>query len=144
MALEDFKLKRNFIISVKYNSNLIQFITEFAEKEKITCATFSAIGALRSAKIGAYDQEKHKYVEIAIETPHEMANCTGNISLKDGKSFVHAHAVLSDEKGNTKAGHLFEAVVFATEILIQEFDGPKLERKYDKITDLSLWDIGRT
>jgi uncharacterized protein len=142
MALADFKLKMSYFVSVEHDSDLVQFITELAEKEKITNATFFGIGALKYATLGAYDQERHDYVEIAIETPHEIACCTGNISQKDGKPFVHAHVVLSDEKGNVKAGHLFRGVVFAAEILVQEFDGPMLERKFDEITGLSLWDRG--
>jgi uncharacterized protein len=142
MALGDFKLKRSYIVNVEHDSDLIQFITELAEKEKITNATLLGIGALKRATLGAYDQDKHDYIEIAIETPHEIACCTGNISLKDGKPFVHAHAVLSDEEGNVKAGHLFKGVVFAAEVLVQEFDGPRLERKFDELTGLSLWEGG--
>ncbi|HUL38675.1 MAG TPA: PPC domain-containing DNA-binding protein [Methanomassiliicoccales archaeon] len=140
MTLGDFKLKRSHIISVAHGSDLLRFITELAEKEKITNAVFFGIGALKCATLGAYDQQRHEYLEIAIETPHEIASCTGNISLKDGKPFVHAHAVLSDEKGSVKAGHLFGGVVFAAELLIQEFDGPRLERKFDELTGLSLWE----
>ena len=117
-------------------------ISKPAEKENITNAAFWGIGALKRATLGAYDQVRHNYVEIAIETPHEIACCTGNISLKDGKPFVHAHAVLSDEKGNVKAGHLFKGIVFAAEVLVQEFDVPRLERKFDELTGLSLWDGG--
>jgi len=65
----------------------------------------------------------------------------GNVSLKDGEPFVHAHAVLSDEKGNTRAGHLLEGIVFAAEVHLSQLEGPKLERKYDEVTGLSLWDI---
>lgn len=106
-------------------------------------ATFLVIGAFKSTKIGSYDQEKHKYLEIVIDTPREIASCIGNISLKDGKPFVHAHVVLSDENGNTRAGHLFEGLVFAAEIHLQEFDGFKLERKHDEVTGLSLWHMER-
>jgi predicted DNA-binding protein with PD1-like motif len=141
MALADFELKKSYIINVEHDLDLIQFITELAEKANITNATFTGIGALKRATLGAYDQERHNYVKIEVETPHEIACCTGNISLKDGKPFVHAHAVLSDEKGNVKAGHLFKGVVFAAEVLVQEFDGPRLERKFDELTGLSLWSV---
>jgi hypothetical protein len=64
----------------------------------------------------------------------------GNISVKDGRPFVHAHAVLADKNGNTKAGHLLEGTVFAAEVYLRELKGAKLERKYDEVTGLSLWE----
>ncbi|MBE0512859.1 DNA-binding protein [Candidatus Bathyarchaeota archaeon] len=135
-----FELGRNFLVRAEHNSDLIQFVTELAEKEGITVATFTAIGALKRAKLEFYDQEKHEYREIALDSPQEIASCVGNISVTDGRTFVHAHAVLADKNGNTKAGHLLEGVVFAAEVHLRELKGAKLERKYDTVTGLSLWE----
>jgi hypothetical protein len=99
------------------------------------------IGAVKSAKLGFYDQEKHEYNEIIVDSPHEIATCIGNVSLKNGKPFVHAHAVLADKSGKTKAGHLIEATVFAAEIYLCELKGKKLAREHDEETGLSLWKI---
>lgn len=141
MAFVEFNLKRNLIVRAEHGSDLIQFITELAEEEGITTAAFTAMGALKCAKLGFYDQEKRVYKEIVVDTPQEIASCIGNISIKDGKPFVHAHATLSDEEGNTKAGHLLEAAVFAAEIHLHELKGPRLKRKRDEVTGLFLWDI---
>jgi len=96
---------------------------------------------LKRARLGFYDQKNHEYREIKIDSPHEMASCIGNISLKDGEPFVHAHVVLADEAGNTKAGHLLEGIVFAAEVHLRRLEGPKLERKHDEVTGLSLWEV---
>lgn len=129
------------IIRVKHDSDLVRYITELAKKEGITAASFTAIGALKHAKLGYYDQRKHEYSTIAISNPHEIASCIGNISFKNGQPFVHAHAVLADKEGNTKAGHLFEGIVFASEVHLSILKGVRLERKYDDETKLSLWSI---
>ena len=141
MGYAKFELGRNFLVRAEHDSNLVKFLTELAEKKEIIAATFTAIGALKRAKLEFYDQEKHEYRKITLDSPHEIASCVGNISVKDGKTFVHAHAVLADKNGNTKAGHLLEGVVFAAEVHLRELKGAKLERKYDKVTGLSLWDI---
>jgi predicted DNA-binding protein with PD1-like motif len=141
MVYAQFELGRDFLVRAEHDSDLVQFVTELAEKEGITVATFTAIGALKRAKLEFYDQEKHEYQEMTLDSPQEIASCVGNISVKDGKTFVHAHAVLADKNGNTKAGHLLEGVVFAAEVHLRELKGAKLERKYDKVTGLSLWDI---
>ena len=130
---------RELFVRVSHSSDFIEFITELATNEKIYIATFTAIGALSWAKLGFYDQIEQKYLEIKFDSPLEIASCLGNISLKKGKPFVHAHVVLSDNDGITKAGHLLEGAVFAAEVHLRILKGEKLERKFDKITGLSLW-----
>jgi predicted DNA-binding protein with PD1-like motif len=80
-------------------------------------------------------------LETPLSATQEIASCVGNISMKDGIPFVHAHAVLADQNGNIKAGHLLEGKVFAAEVHLTELIGSKLVRKNDPVTGLSLWDI---
>ncbi len=109
------------------------------KKERIVVGAFTAIGALKSVKLGFYNQERHEYQEISLDFPHEIACCIGNISTKNGRPFVHAHAGLADKNRNTKGGHLKEGIVFAAEIHLLELKGAKL-RKHDEATGLSLWE----
>ena len=132
---------RNLVVRAKHDSDLVEFLTELAKKNRIMVATFTAIGALKYAKLGFYDQKTHEYVETLLLTPQEIASCVGNISMKEGEPFVHTHAVLADRDGNTKAGHLLEGKVFAAEVHLIELLGTKLVRKNDAVTGLSLWDI---
>jgi predicted DNA-binding protein with PD1-like motif len=132
---------RNLVVRAKHDSDLVEFLTELAKKNRITAATFTAIGALKHAKLGFYDQKTHEYLETLLSSPQEIASCIGNISMKEGDPFVHAHAVLADRDGNTKAGHLLAGKVFAAEVHLTELLGTKLVRKYDAVTGLSLWDI---
>ena len=141
MGAKRVELGRNFFIRSEPDSDLIGFVTEFANKNKIMLARFTAIGALKSAKLGFYDQQKHEYVEHSLLLPQELAGCVGNVSLKDGEPFVHAHAVLADQSENVRAGHLLAGRVFAAEIHLTEFLGEKLVRKPDPVTGLSLWDM---
>ena len=141
MPFKKLDVGRIFLVRAKHDSEIIYSVTELAEKNAIMTATLTAIGALKSAKIGFYDQEKHEYLETSLLNPQEIASCTGNISIKEGKPFVHAHAVLADHNGNTKAGHLLEGKVFAAEVHVLELLGAKLIRKNDAVTGLSLWDV---
>ena len=141
MSFRKFDCGRNFIVRVKHDSDIIDFVTAVAKENGIKAATFTAIGALKNAKLGFYDQKRHEYLEDMLPAPQEIASCIGNISIKEDKAFVHAHAVLADEEGNTKAGHLLEGKVFAAEVHLIELVGEKVVRKYDAVTGLSLWDI---
>ena len=131
---------RQLMVRVRHDADLIQSILELARSKEIEAGSFTAIGALKRAKLGYYDQKNRKYREIMIGMPHELVSCVGNVSLSEGKPFVHAHVVLADEKGNTKAGHLLEGIVFAAEVHLRQLEGPKLERKLDEVTNLWLWE----
>jgi len=141
MSYRKLDVGRIILVRVKHDSEIIKFVTELAKKNSIMTATFTAIGALKWAKLGFYDQEKHEYLESSLLAPQEIASCMGNISIKEGEPFVHAHAVLADQNGNTKAGHLLEGKVFAAEIHLTELIGEELVRKNDAVTGLSLWKI---
>ncbi len=141
MGSKEFQTGRNFVVRGEHDTDLVVYLAIFAEENNISAAVFTALGALKDAKLGFYDQKRHVYGEIALPEPVELVSCVGNISLKDGQPFVHAHAVLSDEKGNARGGHLLGGTIFAAEVHITELLGEILARKLDKVTGLSLWDF---
>ncbi len=136
----EFQQARLFAGRLPHGSDLINTIEEFCKKALIQMATFSVIGAVSSATIGAYDQKQQVYVTFKEEAPLEIVICTGNVSLKDGKPFIHAHILLADEQGKTSGGHLFsETIIYAGEINLQELAGKPMQRTYDNDTGLMLW-----
>ena len=139
ISLFEFNADEELMVRLEHDADLVQSVTELARSRGIEAGSFTAIGALKSARLACYDQTAHEYLEIRIDSACELASCTGNVSLKDGKPFAHIHAVLADEVGNTKAGHLLEGIVFAGEVHLRQLQGPRLERKYDEVTHLSLW-----
>jgi len=84
MSSRKLDVGRNFIVRVKHDSEIINFVTNVAKEHGIMIASFTAIGALRCAKLGFYNQEKHEYFETLLSSPQEIASCVGNISLKEG------------------------------------------------------------
>jgi predicted DNA-binding protein with PD1-like motif len=141
MPSAEFSSEKHLLIRADQNSDLIQFLEALAEQKHIDAATFTAIGALKYAELGFFDQQKQEYQKVVLDSPHEIAGCIGNISLKNEKPFVHAHATLGDKFGNTKSGHLIKGIVFAAEIYLCKLSGQRLERKYDEDTNLSLWEV---
>ncbi len=124
--------------------DLLNSLTDFAREKNIRTGQVQVIGALQRAVIGFYHQDQRKYQSISFDKHLEILSLEGNISLKDGKPFVHAHITLGDEKGNSFGGHLMEGtVVFAGEFIIREFEGRDLSRVYDEETGLALWNMDR-
>ena len=134
-----FEQGRSLLIRLDHGKDMIAEITELAGDLGIETGIFWAIGALSSAELGYYDQVKHEYGKIPVEEPVELASCSGNISIRDGQPFVHAHAVLADRKGKTLGGHLMKGRVFAAEVHLQELSGQSLRRVHDPTTGLKLW-----
>jgi predicted DNA-binding protein with PD1-like motif len=139
-TLTEFGMGRQLAGRLPHGRDLLKSIERMGEKSGIRMATFTLIGAVSSATIGAYDQTQQVYVTVKKEIPLEIVTCLGNISLKKGDPFVHAHVLLSDEAGNPFGGHLFsETIIYAGEIHIQELTGEPLNREYDETTGLMLW-----
>ena len=134
-----FEQGRSLLIRLDHGKDMIAEITELAGDLGMETGVFWAIGALSSAELGYYDQVKHEYGKIPVGEPVELASCSGNISIRDGQPFVHAHAVLADRKGKTLGGHLMKGCVFAAEVHLQELSGQSLRRVHDPTTGLKLW-----
>lgn len=138
-----FEAGRHLLAKLPYGSDLIPTLEEFSISEKIQTAIFSMIGAVSCVTLGYYDQKLQVYVTTKKKEPLEIAHCTGNITIKDGKPAIHVHAVLSNQEGRVYAGHIFsKTTIFAGEIYIQPLLGAPLERVYDENTGLFLWKGG--
>ncbi|MDY6906093.1 MAG: PPC domain-containing DNA-binding protein [Thermodesulfobacteriota bacterium] len=136
----ELKPGRRFMGRLPHGGDIVTCVEAFCKTNDIQAGTVSIIGAVSSATLGVYDQAQQVYVTWQVEGALEILSCTGNISLKDGVPFLHAHILLGDEKGNVTGGHLFsETVVFAGEIEITELTGASFERGYDDTTGLMLW-----
>lgn len=130
---------RLFFIGLDHDSEIVASITNLAEGLGIEAGIVSAIGALKRAEIGYYDQNSHEYRAIEVDRPMEITSLIGNISTRDGKPFLHAHATLADSEGNVRGGHLSSGTVFAAEVSLRELIGQPPVRKHDPTTDLFLW-----
>jgi predicted DNA-binding protein with PD1-like motif len=137
--IREFKQGRIFLARLDHGADIISQITNLAEENGIETGALSAIGALSRAKLAYYDQLSHEYGTFSLEEPVELVSCSGNISMRDGRPFVHAHAVLSDGTGRTWGGHLTSGTIFAAELYLQELSGLPLKRVPDPVTGLKLW-----
>ena len=136
------KPSRIFMGKIEYNSDLLDGLTGICTEKNIQLGKVEAIGSVKKARLGYYNQQEQKYHYIDLSEPLEIINLTGNISLKDDKPFIHAHVSLSDSKGNAFGGHLVQGtIVFACEVIIYTFDGPEFRRCFNDETGLPLWDI---
>jgi uncharacterized protein len=140
LSVRDFRQGQSILARLDHGGEIIGSITALAEEMNIAMGTFSVIGALSRAELAYYDQGARQYRKTVVDRAVELASCTGNISIRDGKPFVHAHAVLSDSDFKTVAGHLASGTIFAAELYLVELVGETLTREFDPHTGLFLWD----
>ncbi|MCX5749743.1 MAG: DNA-binding protein [Candidatus Saganbacteria bacterium] len=96
---------RSFIGRFESGEDLLASLNDLCKKENIRLGVFNLIGAVRNAKLGYYDQEQKQYTGcVEINKKLEISSCTGNISIKDGEIFVHAHITLADFDGKAFGG----------------------------------------
>lgn len=127
------------MVRLEHGSDIMDAIREAAADRSIDSGFFSVIGALSSVELAYYDQTEKVYRKRSFEGAYEIASCTGNISLKDGERFIHAHIVLADENHNLIGGHLLGGRIFAAELHITCLEEEPPVREYDPVTGLFLW-----
>ena len=134
---------RVLIGRLPFGGDLLGSLTAVCQNENVKFGWMSAIGAVSSAVLGYYKQDDREYMDcVNLEKGLEIVSCTGNISLRDGEIFVHAHAILSDDQGNCFGGHLMPGTrIFAAEYHIKELEGEPFRREFDDETGLVLWPV---
>ena len=137
-------IKRTIMGQLPYGADLYDSLSALVQKEQITLGRIQAIGATTHAVVAYYDQNTKTYNPLEFTGGMEILNLNGNISIRDGKPFVHVHILLGDAQGRVFGGHLMPGTkLFACEVTIDEFvDGDDLHRAKEERTGLFLWTSG--
>jgi uncharacterized protein len=131
---------RIFAVVFGTGDEVSQGLLEFARRNGVTGASFTAIGAFRRATLAFFDLATKEYEEIPVEEQVEVLTLAGNIGTHQGEPRVHAHVVVGLRDGSTRGGHLLEATVRPTlEVVVTETPG-YLRRTEDPETGLPLID----
>lgn len=124
------------------NEDLADCIRRKAQESNVKAGIFILIGSLKNAVLGFYKEGEYK--PIRLDGPLEIASCMGNIAVDEkGEVIVHAHLVVSDEKGRAFGGHLMSGslVGVTAELIIAEATGVGVKRIFDKKTKLKLLNL---
>ena len=132
------------LVRVPTGEDLLAYLDGFVAERGITTAWLSYLGALTTAALRYYDQREKQYSDFHIHEHLEVVSGTGNVSLLNGKPFIHTHAVLADAAGRAFGGHVnYGCEVWALEVKIEELSGEAPIRRFDEQTGLSLWGDAR-
>jgi predicted DNA-binding protein with PD1-like motif len=126
------KINHSYIVHVEKGEKVMQTLTNFCIEKGIYSAQISGIGAVRNVDIGAYDISNKDYIHRIFENILELLSFQGNVAIKDGEPFLHAHITLGTHDMEVYGGHLFEMEVAAVgEFIIHDFQNKNTLRQYN-------------
>jgi uncharacterized protein len=130
--------QRTFVVVLETGEEIVASLQEFATRESVHAASFTAIGALSDAVLLYFDWQKKDYQKIPVQQV-EVASLIGDIADDpEGKPALHIHIVVGTRDGSAKAGHLGEGHVRPTlEVVVTESPA-HLRKVKDAETGLAL------
>ena len=131
--------QKTFALVFDTGDEAMKLLTDFARKQGLSAAHFTAIGAFERAVIGYFDWHKKDYRKIPVSEQVEVVSLIGDVALTEkGEPRVHAHVVLGRSDGSALAGHLLEGHVRPTLEVVLIESPARLQRRHDEESGLAL------
>lgn len=134
-----YQTDRLYVFRLPPGVDLLEGLTDYCRQAGIGQAILSGIGAVKKVEIAHFSFAAQEYHRLRLEDELELLALNGNVSLRDGEPFVHAHLLLGDREGRVWGGHCFAAEVLVAEIALHGLAGQPLERVLDPRLGLKLW-----
>ncbi|OGD13438.1 MAG: hypothetical protein A2W20_03490 [Candidatus Aminicenantes bacterium RBG_16_66_30] len=117
-----FVLGSTYVVRLDAGEKIIETLKALCERDGIGGGYFHGLGAVGEAEIGRFDPESNDYAWARLVGAYEIVSLYGNITVADGKPFIHAHIALGDNTFAVRGGHLKEAAVSVTcEVTLTRF-----------------------
>ena len=132
------RITQSIFVRMDPGEEILEQLELVAEREHITLASVSGLGAVNEFTVGVYKTTEKQYLSKRFTGAYEIVSLTGTITTKDGAFYPHLHMSAGNERGQVFGGHLNHAVVSATaELVLTVIDGT-VERRFDETIGLNL------
>jgi uncharacterized protein len=133
------QLPKTFVLVFQTGDELANGLSKFADEQKLSAASFKAVGALSSVRLAWFSWESKKYEpSVTLDEQVELLSLIGDVALNEGKPAIHAHAVIGKRDGTAYGGHLVEAHIRPTcEVVLTESPA-HLQKFVDPESSLAL------
>lgn len=117
------------VVRMDPGDEIIDCLLRLQEQEKFGFAQVTGLAAVDEVEIGVFDLKEKIFRGNTFKGTFEVSNLTANLTMMDGKPYVHAHMTFGDETGHAYGGHLVRSRVSATgEFLVQGWRDIQPER----------------
>jgi len=126
-------------VSLDRGEDLLEGLNQAVAQLGFQAATIQVIGGLEAARLGYFDPQRKEY--LPTSTGHvEISSGLGNVSIRDGKPFIHLHLVVSDPDGEAMGGHAMAGcIAFVVEAYLRALSGPPPVREERPGMGLKVW-----
>lgn len=132
----------NYLVRMNKGEELVECLVSLAKENKIKGAWVSAIGGGQAAELGFYHLDRKEYSWHKVNELVEILSLSGTLAWDGDEPTLHAHAVLSNDQGQTYGGHVKELVVGGTcEVFVHVWNGDQLSRTYSEEIGLKLLNL---
>jgi len=122
------------IYNLKAGARIPDDILAIAKTEKIFTARVEAIGGVEELRLAYFNRRTKRYEERDFKEFLEVTGILGNVTLKDGKPFLHIHGTFGRRDLSALAGHVMTAKVFPLlEVVITPTKNRALRRFDDEM-----------
>ena len=133
------QMGNHYVMRVDPGEEILEKIGILCKKENIRVGSAVGLGASNRAVVGLFDTVNKVYKKKELTGPMEITSMVGNISTKDGETYLHFHVNLCDEEMRIQGGHMNACYVSATaEITVTKSEGT-VERSMDEEIGLNLY-----
>ena len=102
---------RTYVLVFQPGEEVVKELGEFAKRENIDLASFTAIGGFEAFTLGFYNLQTGGFDEIPFhEDQVEVLSLSGEITRDSDTPKVHGHTVVGRRDGTTRGGHLLRGV----------------------------------
>jgi predicted DNA-binding protein with PD1-like motif len=130
-----------YVLSIDNREEIAAALAAFCEEKSIKSGSVIGLGAVNEATLRIYDPTTKRYADRTFHEQMELANLTGNISRKDGRTYLHLHATFGRADYSALAGHLLSARISgACELVVADFGCDAIGRRLDE-TGLNLYEF---
>lgn len=128
-------------VRLEVGEEVVASLAEIAEREGVTFASVSGIGAADEFDVSVYDVKAKVYFDNEYREPMEITSLLGTVSEMDGEPYIHIHLTAGRADGTVIGGHLKRAVISATCELVLHTVYGRVPRFYDERTGLNLMEL---
>jgi len=122
------------IYNLKAGARIPDDILAIAKTEQIFTARVEAIGGVEELRLAYFNRRTKRYEEHDFKEFLEVTGILGNVTLKDGKPFLHIHGTFGRRDLSALAGHVMTAKVFPLlEVVITPTKNRALRRFDDEM-----------
>jgi len=130
--------ERTFAVIFETGDELMTGLNAFANREKLSAAQITGIGAFSDVMLKYFSWERKAYESIPVKEQVEAAALLGDIAESPDGPVLHIHLVVGKRDGSAMAGHVAEAHVRPTLELIVREAPAHLRRVHDPQSGLAL------